>query len=225
MEGGIMRLWSVLMMVYFVFCVLDIRSVYGNGDRIWKPFLMPMLAMYFISYCIEHGTGLTGVPWLMVAGILGGCAGDTLLIREQYFVQGLAASLAGHVCYIAEFVREIVLTGKDNSGTAAIAVVAACYIVLTAVVILKLFPYVEPKMKGAVAFYMIMIMVMSFTAFLRIGHAAAPSFASTFIGSVLFIISDSILVFQVFAKKGGRGIMETYCAAQFLIATGVLLGV
>ena len=68
----------------------------------------------------------------------------------------------------------------------------------------------------------VIILLMKMTALLRDGSVSLTSSALVSVGAFLFMISDSILSFKIFCRKKGRGVMETYTAAQLLIVCGLL---
>lgn len=157
-------------------------------------------------------------------------AGGTLSTGMSAYLAPLAAIQSDADSSVA-LSTAAVSSGTLSSGiflsgtvrTALILLILVIYTAIIALVLRKLFPSIQGAMKAAAAVYMIAIFAMSFTAFLRIGTVPAASFLCTWIGSILFIISDSILAVQLFAGGKGRGVMETYCTAQFLIAEGILL--
>jgi uncharacterized membrane protein YhhN len=89
----------------------------------------------------------------------------------------------------------------------------------------KLFSSMQ-SMKLPAIVYMSVIFVMSFTSFSRIWTASFLSVLLTFTGSLAFIISDSLLAFNMFKvekKKNDVIIMTTYILAQLLIIFGLLI--
>lgn len=73
--------------------------------------------------------------------------------------------------------------------------------------------------------YMIVILMMAITAFLRQQKVFKKSFILVFIGAILFIISDSILALNKFympVRFSSVSIMLTYAVAQFFIVMGFL---
>jgi uncharacterized membrane protein YhhN len=75
-------------------------------------------------------------------------------------------------------------------------------------------------MRAPVSVYVAVIVVMAIAAYLLTQRVAAL----TFIGAVLFMISDSYLAFNKFYSPlplSGIVVMSTYIAAQWCIAKGV----
>ncbi len=69
-------------------------------------------------------------------------------------------------------------------------------------------------------------MLMSMMALKRSGRVGDSSFKLVFAGSLLFLLSDSMIAFNKFHSDipmAGFLIMLTYIAAQYLIMRGLIL--
>ena len=86
----------------------------------------------------------------------------------------------------------------------------------------RLLKHVNKRLKLPVIAYMIGLLAMSILAFLRLSTREDPGRVLVWLGSLCFVVSDTILSFSIFAKGSHRGVMETYLAAQALIAIGFL---
>lgn len=213
-----MTLHCCLIAIYWICSILDISSIYQKGRRIWKPVLMPLLIAVLLTGC---GAVQVRIPWLAVVALICGFLGDTLLLNDRLFTYGLGAFLLGHLFYIAEYVRGI---DAIRLPLPAMLLIAACILLYGILVCRRLLPLTHGGLNIAVVIYMLAILAMCFTSFLRFGTVSAPSFWSVSVGAGLFVISDTILAFHLFDGTTEHGVMETYCAAQFLIAEGILLG-
>ena len=68
-------------------------------------------------------------------------------------------------------------------------------------------------------------MLMSYSSLLRIWEVPLNAFLPTFLGSILFIISDSLIAVRKFKRKFkgiGVVIVVTYITAQLLIISGLV---
>lgn len=181
-------------------------------ERIAKPLLMPLLLCYYLL-------GAAAPNPLVAAALVFGFLGDTFLLGGgAFFLCGLASFLAGHLFYIAAFLRGLNLSAVPHGVWAAAAgyglfALAACRILL---------PSVEKKLRPAVVSYLVCLLAMSFAALLRCGRVSGAGFWLPFLGSLFFVASDTMLAFQVFQKRSGGGVMVTYLLAQFLIVSGFL---
>lgn len=76
-----------------------------------------------------------------------------------------------------------------------------------------------------VIFYIIVILLMAITAFLRQVKVSKISFVLVFLGAILFVISDSILALNKFYMPlsfSSISIMFSYALAQYFIVMGLL---
>ena len=83
--------------LYIVFSVKDSIDDRCSNPRVFKPLLMPVLLVYYLS-------GTSSVHGLIVSGLVFGWIGDLCLLHKaKWFKAGLAAFLLGHLCYTAQF--------------------------------------------------------------------------------------------------------------------------
>ena len=76
-----------------------------------------------------------------------------------------------------------------------------------------------------VVIYMLVILSMSTSAYLRKDKANILSYGLVFLGAIFFMISDSILALNKFYETiqlANILIMTTYALAQYLIVLGIL---
>ena len=88
-----------------------------------------------------------------------------------------------------------------------------------------LFPKLETTLKTAVFVYIIAISAMSVMALNRYRVVNYLSFVLVYVGSLLFIISDTLIALNSFYEAIPYHriyIMSTYISAQFLIMKGIL---
>jgi uncharacterized membrane protein YhhN len=152
----------------------------------------------------------------IVAGLCLSMAGDAfLMLRHKRFNEGLACFLLAHLLYIGAFVTVTPLR-------ADFATVLPLFIIALAMMTF-LFPRLG-RMKVPVTAYILVIVVMAGLAMERyIGSGGASAFHS-FLGAMLFLISDSILAVNRFIRefRAAQGlILSTYFAAQWLLALSI----
>jgi len=185
-----------------------------------KPFLMPLLV---IGYLVSEGVVSCGVNWLIVIGLSLGCVGDIVLMwpkKQICFMIGLVSFLVGHVLYVIAFFQ---VTSPFTEFPWILVLAGAIYVVLFLVIFKFFAPYLK-EMKPAVAVYMILILIMSFSSIMVMlspANCAPLNAVWLFIGSINFIASDFMLANQNFRKPFKNDqvfIMLTYLLAQFAIA-------
>jgi uncharacterized membrane protein YhhN len=188
--------------------VVDLVSLaagWDAGHTIAKPLLMPLLAAYAAS---------RGAPRLLVAALLCGWGGDTLLLldAEPAFLAGMGCFAAGHVCYLALF-------RPYGEARARSAFLAPAYAVVLVTSVVLLWPDLPADLRVPVAGYSLLLTAMAYTAATRLGLLAG-------LGGVLFVLSDSLIATGVAEwpqpPRPDLWIMLTYMAAQSLLVTGVL---
>ncbi len=143
--------------------------------------------------------------------------GDVLLMfvdtSEHFFMLGLVAFLTAHVMYVLLFLKH-----RNTFGFIAVLLIyAAC-----------LFYFLEAglgDMLIPVVVYMIVILAMATTAYLRKHKVTMRSYGLVFLGALFFMASDSILALNKFYQPvlwSNISIMVTYAIAQYLLVIGIL---
>ncbi len=209
----------------FIFILLIIAElICGSVESLstWhyitKPSLLIALIFYFYSQSNALGPKTRLITLLALVFSL---LGDVLLmlvdISPHYFMFGLISFLVAHVCYCLVFL--IYRNPYINSlGVSAIL----CSYAFGFFYLLKdglgnlLIPVIV---------YMIVILMMVMTAFLRQKKVPKKSFILVFLGALLFVISDSVLALNKFympLKYSNISIMLTYALAQYFIVLGLL---
>lgn len=212
--------WAGIAFIAFVvMAVINLIGLHkGNGktDRCTKPFLMPLLAL---AYWLAT-RGSENFELYLVIALACGFLGDAFLLgtSDKLFTCGLLAFLAGHIFYILLFMGQ-----TDLSAVAPLwrILPVVLYVLLLVLIAKKLYPSLEKKDKPGVSVYMAAILVMSYAALLFAvsGHSWFP-----FAGSLLFVVSDTMLAFQNFKFRSTPfsrvAIMTTYLLAQTFITFG-----
>ena len=188
-------------------------------QRFFKPLCMPLLALLYLLCAGREAS------FLIIVGLLFGMLGDIFLLSDdsKNFLLGAGSFLAGHICYTAAFLRHTNWTLLSGGMAWGMAAAAALYAVYLCLVARKLMPSLNGAMRPGILAYMGVILLMSISSFLLMLSKGIPASAVPFVGSLLFILSDTVLAFSVFQKKAHWPVMPTYLSAQFLIMLGALL--
>ena len=184
-----------------------------------KPLLIPALLWYYIKSEKDPKR-------LLVLALIACWAGDCLLMfterNANFFLTGLGAFLLGHVLYIFSF-RSLSLPRKKPMSN---LVYSLCIIpVLFAGWLVSSLWDGLGDFRIPVLCYAAVIVTMFTNAVFRIHRTAEKSFMIVTAGALLFMVSDSILAYNMFGSPvpfSGLFIMSTYLSAQLLIVKGLL---
>ena len=188
----------------------------------WHYISKPSLLIALILYFFVHRKILTFKTRVMtLLALVFSLLGDVFLMfvdkSPNYFMLGLISFFLAHVFYC------LVFFSNRNPNTKPISLI----IVLT-IYAFGLFYLLKDNLGDLlipVLFYIVVILLMVITAFLRQKKVPQKSFILVFIGAILFVISDSILALNKFympLQFSSISIMLTYGLAQFFIVLGLL---
>lgn len=208
--------------VYFLIVINTIILSYDSPLTtmyfVSKPAILTLLIIFFIKLSNALNAKTRHIT---LAALVFSLTGDTLLmfteISELYFIGGLIAFLLAHIMYIIVFLKQ------RHPSNAALPI--------TLILLLYgagLFYILKDGLNDLlipVIIYMLVIVTMAVTAFLRKGKVSKTSFNLVFFGAIFFLISDSLLALDKFYEpmsSSGITILLTYGIAQYLIVLGLL---
>jgi uncharacterized membrane protein YhhN len=170
--------------------------------------LIPMVLIIIYAY-LHFNTNPKPTQWIILTGLFICMLGDGLIAGS--FIFGLAAFLAGHLFYLFGFTR----TWKFSKKRFAMIILIFCYSFLISNELVKaLIKNGNSNLVIPVIAYVLVISLMAWSAIMT-GNKWAIG------GSILFVLSDSILSWNMFVSgvpQSSLLIMSTYYTAQFLIA-------
>ncbi|HPW16802.1 MAG TPA: lysoplasmalogenase [Candidatus Aminicenantes bacterium] len=153
---------------------------------------------------------------LVLAGLGFSLLGDAaLMFPDRWFTAGLAAFLAAQCLYILAF--------RPRPGQPPSAMAFLPFVLYGLLMFFLLAPHLGP-MKFPVFVYIAAITAMAGLAAARYIDRGGTKPLLAFAGAALFLVSDSVLAYDRFARKvpGARVIvLGTYFPAQLLIALSV----
>jgi len=216
------KLRTTFSVVYFI-VVID--AIVCNSIESLSPFyfyLKPAILTLLIVYFWLRSTHLNKkTKSLTLLALTFSLIGDILLMfvykSPNFFIGGLVSFLFAHLMYILVFL-------KSRNKTASLLPI----IVLLLIYASGIFYFLKEGLKDMlipVIAYMLVILFMLASAFLRKRSKATNSYNLVFTGAVFFIISDSLLALNKFYQPipfSNISIMLTYALAQYLIVLGVL---
>lgn len=194
-------------------------------DYSFKPFILIWIGGYFLMYAKNIDKK---VFQLAMFAFVFSWFGDMLLMFGEidfiYFLVGLVSFLIAQIFYIFLFLRTINISGKmpflKKKPYWLILYIAFGLIVYTI-----LYSHLDAVLRIAVFVYMTALLSMSAMALNRFGNGHPVSFSLVFIGSLLFVLSDTMIALNKFLTPipyEGIFIMTSYISAQYLIMRGLL---
>ncbi|MFB4169676.1 lysoplasmalogenase [Virgibacillus sp. JSM 102003] len=173
--------------------------------------LIPMWLIIWYAY-LQFPSNRSVTHWLVLIGLFFCMLGDGLL--GKWFVIGLTAFLIGHLFYMAAFFS-CWRFSKFRFGTIILIIL---YGLLIGTKLMDgLVTQGNDTLMVPVLCYLIVISLMAWSAIMTNNKWAIT-------GSILFVISDSTLAWNMFISDitfSGLVIMTTYYGAQFLIAQSI----
>jgi len=187
-------------------------------SRYTKPMLMPALLFYVYVTASGH---VTLKVLLLCLGIVFSFLGDLALMRETdlYFMLGIGAFLLAQLTYAGVYV---VASFKKPELKLTPLLPILTYTMFFMVII---YPNLPGDMNIPVIIYGLAITVMASMARLRAGLTSEDSYQWVMMGSLLFVVSDSLIAFDKYYRSlryDDEWIMGTYIVAQLLIAMGIM---
>lgn len=194
--------------------IISIKKHNKSIRIITKPLLMPTL---LFAYLYNASCSSNSIVFALIFGFLG----DTFLLGDGiFFTAGLISFLLGHIFYIAALLTPIYLSKIPFY----IYIFILPYLIYGFIVYNKLSPFMKSiKLQGLL--YFIVLIFMSFSSFLRIYSIHGYQFWFPLIGSILFVMSDTVLAFNEFKSTTAFReiiVMLTYIMAQLLIVIGFI---
>ena len=183
-------------------------------ENYWMRLTFKILPMILIIvYAFSQKSFVSeGYKIIVLIGLIFCTLGDAFIISS--FIFGLGSFLIGHLFYIGAFTRVWHFSWAKCITIIPIAVYALFF---GSKLITSLSQDENTALIIPVIIYICAIALMGWTAIMT-GNKFAM------IGSILFIISDTILSWDMFVSEvpyGSELIMLTYYSAQFLIASSI----
>lgn len=176
---------------------------------IFKP--LTMIAVILIVF-FNSSSPMSFYEQTILTGLIFSTIGDIFLIKDkQYFLQGLVSFLLGHICYIVAF--------WNHPNWLSLIL----YLVYIAFFLSILWKHLG-KLKIPVIIYATAIALMSWMALSRTIENHNHHTFHAFLGSIMFVISDSLLAYNKFKtpfRLAPLFVLGTYFLAQWLIALSV----
>ena len=218
-------LWCIPCAFFLIACILNlIGCVQGTAlAATVKPALLPLLAVTTLAFLAGKDVPDLKPVGLLVAAQLLGCTGDVLLIPDGFFffAGGMAAFLAGHICYMCLF------GGQSWRGLTLWQWVLALFAMLVLVLALVKLIGIKGALFWPMLIYGFGLMLLIFSALagvLRMPWGNRATWWILLAGALLFTFYDACIAMGTFGVMTFAlrhfVVMLTYLAAQSLLAIG-----
>ena len=215
---GTLRLFSIIILTVIAGTDIYLIGTSQEEKRFWtKPLIIPLI-IFIYSQSAEQ------INYFLVMALVFSFFGDFFLLfseKKICFQTGLFSFLMGHILYIYTFSRGISLS---NVPPIRYLVPIIPYLFYISIFLIRLRPYLKHYLIPVIL-YTITIVGMSYTSLLRFWTVSGHYFWLPFIGSLFFIISDSLLAVRNFRygqKKGWITVMLSYILGQLFIVMGFM---
>jgi uncharacterized membrane protein YhhN len=205
---------AILTALAFVSATLTIYAASQNHRRLLLYVFKPLTILFIILIAVQVKSPASSFyRYMIIGGLIFSLAGDVfLMLPSDRFIQGLVSFFVAHLFYIAALIFE---GGQETHFRIIFA-----FMLYGMLMVQLLWPHLG-KMRLPVLAYMLVILMMGWTATGRWIGTKQPGSLFAFLGAILFIISDSALAVDRFKghfTKAQVYILTTYFAAQWLIA-------
>lgn len=195
------------------FCIVSIVDSIASErgkSRIFKIFIVPLaLLILFFNHAMKGFFPIALVfCWL----------GDLFLMKngDNYFAAGLLSFLITHILFACHYYFVIPGWRLSIVLLAMIPYILYCFVYLK-----KVYIYTPHELKFGVFLYMLSILIMSILAFVYFIETFTVLSFIEWLGTLFFILSDTLLSYQMFRHLKQKGVMPTYCMAIFLMVVAV----
>jgi len=188
---------------------MGIYYIWFDGRIIFKLIPMALIIILGLIY-VTSQKPKQRYHYLTVVGLLFCILGDYLI--SQVFVSGLVAFLIGHIFYIFSFRQQ-----KQAEPDKVRFIILAYALIMMTIMSIALINKGDLYLVLPVIIYTAVIALMVYTAWRTRSNWLI-------VGSILFLISDSILAWNRFVSDISYSsvlIMTTYYAANYFIATSL----
>ncbi|MRI00332.1 lysoplasmalogenase [Kriegella sp. EG-1] len=210
-------LWSFTVILLIDIVLISVPELWSYRI-LSKPLVVGSILVFFL---IQNTDKVS--KKLVSSALVCSIIGDIILIyarvSEPIFIFGVLAFLIGHIFYAIQFAR---------SRNKEVGIKAPLFVLLGYA--LALFWYLSDSLNNLaipVAIYIVVLMVMILYAYVRDDSLTNNSYIYILAGSLLFMLSDSILAITKFKSEIPYSrilVMGIYGLAQLLMIIGIIKG-
>ena len=210
-----------VLILFLILSVIHLLLIQIGSD--FTVFTKPLLILSLLGYYVLECRSRKGI---VILALIACWIGDCLLMftdrSPNFFLAGLVAFLTGHVLYIIGF--RMLTNPLSGPIRGEVYLLSFIPFICAGWLITTLWPDLG-SFKWPVVVYTAVIAAMFIHAVRRMNRTNGKSFWLLTVGALLFMISDSLLAYNMFGSPipfSGLLVMSTYLGAQFLIVKGIL---
>jgi uncharacterized membrane protein YhhN len=212
---------TLLLFAVFLYASIGTILSYGLEKKRWlfytRPIIIPVLVLYYILNA-NH------TYQIIIIALVLAFLGDFLLLwhnNKKFIWLGLISFLAMQILFVIFILKyQVQLSVVDFQ----IIIMGIVYLLLGVLIFSILYRYLK-IFKIPVIIYILALLCVSYFCFFNvIEHRTEIAFVQ-YLGSLLFIVSDTIFAFNTFRKpirNGGIYIILTNCMAQIFLLAGFI---
>lgn len=176
---------------------------------------MPMLSLVYVFACLDKNID---IHIMLLISLFFMWIGDVALISKtkEHVLIGIVTFMIGHIFYIITFLHDFTTIVPLK------LLILIPYFIYSFFITKTLLNYVKKDMMPITIIYIGIILFMSLSAYFRYPSIIGMKYYLTWIGTLAFMCSDTILSFQIYAKGTHHGVMILYLIAQTLIVISYL---
>lgn len=219
------RAFLILYLVFSTIHLVDSWKDDADARKKTKPFLLIFLVLFYVTAAVGRG----GTEYHLLLALITSWLGDVLLIPKGHgwFTAGGISFGASHVFFILVYAQNIVFQGMSWG---LIIPVALVYFAVAFAVIYAVQPTTPKIMVGPMYIYLLANATMNTFALMQFITHRTPGSIVSYLGALLFFISDCTLFLVRYYKKNEDlifhkhfTVMLTYLAGELLIVIGMLM--
>ncbi len=216
----------ILHLIFLVIAVIELAGRFTDNINLEypvKPLIMIWMAVFFLLFRRKKTFTIPVLVAFFFSWV-----GDNFLMfsgkNEMFFYAGVGGFFLAQLAYIYVYTRYSEQERKGYLRKKPWIIIL--FLVYIGGIYFILLPGLEGIMKPVILVYALSLMAMSMMALNRRERVNPSSFRFVFVGSLLFLASDSMIAINKFTTEipmAGFWIMISYILAQYLIMRGLVL--
>lgn len=213
---------KTIKVVFSLILFTDLVVIGADLPHYFRYITKPAITIVLLAYVWFTLNHVKSPKYFLMLALIFSMTGDILLLFPAHiswsFIGGLFAFLLAHIMYISAFFK---FENFRSSRTFFVSV----FLLFYALLVFKFIGTTLEALLSYVILYMVVLLLMVLTAFVRNKDVALKSYVIVLLGALLFMISDTLLAFNKFFHEFALAdilIMFTYGWAQFLIIFGAV---